>query len=195
MPSPSHWPTSLPFEARFPTTPRKLSSLPLPSKKTLGETPARWQTLQSLDLTDRLDAEKALVKDYLRGYYTPDQDFSVIDSGPFTAGYFTPGAPLDGVIAPDHTAVYKVTNYDATGKTILHALVIYAHGDAAERLFGPLRKAAGETMRMMQITTTLLEFATARVMLQVGTEVALFVWRGHSGTSEWRPMPWNWVPR
>ncbi|KAL8883092.1 MAG: hypothetical protein Q9192_007466 [Flavoplaca navasiana] len=152
----------------------------LPSMKTLGETPALWQTLQSLDLPDRFDAEKALVKDYLRDYYTPDQNFSVIDSGPFPAGYFTPGAPLEGVIAADHTAVYKVMNYDTAGTTILHALVIYAHGDAAERLFGPLRKAAGEMIRMMQVTTTLLEFATAQVMLQVGTEVSFFVWRGHS---------------
>ena len=149
MPSPSHWPTSLPFEARFPTTPRESSSQPLPNKKTLGETPAIWQTLQSLDLPDRLDAEKALVIDDLRGYYTPDQNFSVIASGPFPAGYFTPGAPLHGVIAPDHTAVYKFTNYDTAGYTILHALVIYAHGDAAEQLFISLRNAAGEMMRMM----------------------------------------------
>lgn len=107
----------------------------------------------------------------------------------FPAGYFTADPPLESVIAADHAAVYKVTNYDATGNTILHALVIYAHGDAAERLLEPLRKAAGEMMRMMQITATLVEFVKAQVMLQVGTEVAFFVWRGHSGTSEWRPMP------
>ncbi|KAL9027628.1 MAG: hypothetical protein Q9180_007301 [Flavoplaca navasiana] len=152
---------------------------------TWSAVPTLWRIAQSLDLPDRLDAEKAVAKDLIVSYFKSDDNFNIDESGSFPPGYFAPGAPLEGILEQDHTAVYKVMRSNGRGLKWLHTLVIYAHGDEIEGLFEPLQKAAGKMLRMTYIRTTLLTAGKAFVMFQIGTKVAFFAWYGEPATQEW----------
>ncbi|KAL9002421.1 MAG: hypothetical protein Q9188_004648 [Gyalolechia gomerana] len=53
-------------------------------------------------------------------------------AGPCHAEYFTPGAPLAGLVIPEHAAVFKVLPRDQSGLRKLHTLVFFVYGGLEE---------------------------------------------------------------
>ncbi|KAL8853485.1 MAG: hypothetical protein Q9221_001644 [Calogaya cf. arnoldii] len=198
MPSSSSWPTSLPLHERFPLVHRTApTSPPTYNARTSSNAnlldfalldPSLWQAAQSYDPADCLDAEKSMVRDFHGHYFSQDHGFSIIESGSFPSGYHAPGAPLEGILEGDQTAILKVMKKDGRGATYLHALVVFAHGDNAEELIKPVQQAAGKMLRMTYIRTSLISEETAFVVIQIGLSLAFFQWNGERGAQEWWPI-------
>lgn len=74
----------------------------------LTEAGARSQAATFLPLAERVVAEILIIRDLTESYFSINERFNVVSSGPFPTKYFAAGAPFAGLLIPEQMAIFKV---------------------------------------------------------------------------------------
>ena len=169
------------FNAFSPSFSYKATSSTSPGYLPEHDSAARFEAARLLPFPQRLEAEKLAVRELTEWHSSASGGgYTVIASGPISKNYFTRGAPLCGVLEPEHTAVFKLQCQNEKEIPVVHALIFYAYGGLDE-LIDPLRSVGSRMLHDLDDKGNLRNPGKAFVVLWGRSEVTFLVWSRELG--------------